>query len=63
MPTDTGRPVQRITVALRSRAWASRRPSKPPRPRKASSIEYTSSSGVKPDRTRITRALMSPYSV
>ena len=60
IPTDTGMPVHCSTVARSRRACSSRRPSKPPRPKKASSIEYTSSSGVKSDSTRITRADRSP---
>ena len=39
MPTDTGMPVHCRTVRRSSRAWASSRCSKPPRPRNASSIE------------------------
>ena len=39
MPTETGMPVHCSTVARSTRACASRRCSKPLRPRKASSIE------------------------
>ena len=39
MPTETGMPVHCSTVRRSSRAWLSRRRSKPPKPRKASSIE------------------------
>jgi hypothetical protein len=61
-PMDTGNPVHRLTMRRAPRMWASTsQDANPSRPKKASSMEYTSMSGLNPASTAMTRADRSPY--
>ncbi|MNY25042.1 hypothetical protein D3C86_1587980 [compost metagenome] len=62
IPTPTGMPVQRSTVARICRPSASRLSGIPVSSANASSMLYTSSAGSMPSSRVITRWLMSPYS-